>query len=505
MPEDAELLRRYAATGAEADFAEIVRRHVNLVYSCALRQVNGDAHLAQDVTQLVFTDLARKAGAIASHRVLAGWLFTSTRFAAAKVVRGERRRHAREAEAHLMDELSRDPAAPLDWARVRPVLDEVLGELGDSDREAILLRFFEGRDFASVGARLNVTDNTARMRVERALEKVRARLERRGVKSTGAALAAALAHQAVVAAPAGLAVSVTGAALAGSGVAAGAAATGGIIAAFMSMTKLHVGITSALAVAGATGFALQAQSNAALREEVAALRQENASLAAVRAENLQLARANAEVADLKRDDVELKRLSDETAAMQGRLQQVARAEQARAAAVRNEVFEISRLDRSPTPKSQARPNYPVELRNVGVEGEVLVDFIVDASGDVRDARATWSAIKGDKPAKNDGGAVPVVKMSEFTVAGGGGGRLVATGVTAGQAAQLLGAAAVEAVNKWKFNPGQKGGREVNTHMQIPIVFTLSDGKVLPNGPKVVAPNGATVYTPEGAAVIAPKP
>src|SRR5471032_1175640 len=138
MIEDAELLRRYADSHDEDDFAELVRRHVNLVYSAALRQVNGDAHLAQDITQLVFADLARKAGSLASHRVLAGWLFTSTRFAAAKAVRGERRRHAREAEAHLMQELNREPSAQLDWARVRPVLDDVLGELGDADREAIL-------------------------------------------------------------------------------------------------------------------------------------------------------------------------------------------------------------------------------------------------------------------------------------------------------------------------------------------------------------------------------
>ena len=170
MMDDAELLRRYAANRTEDDFAELVRRHVNLVYSAALRQVNGDAHLAQDVTQEVFTDLARKAASVASHRVLAGWLFTSTRFAAAKAVRGERRRHAREEEAQLMQELNRDPAAQLDWARVRPVLDEVLGELADADREAILLRFFENRDFASVGEKLNMNDNTARMRVDRALD-----------------------------------------------------------------------------------------------------------------------------------------------------------------------------------------------------------------------------------------------------------------------------------------------------------------------------------------------
>lgn len=95
MMDDATLLRRYAQDRAESDFAELVRRHLNLVYSAALRQVNGDTHFAQDVTQLVFTDLARKAAKLADHRVLAGWLFTSTRFAAAKLVRGESRRETR--------------------------------------------------------------------------------------------------------------------------------------------------------------------------------------------------------------------------------------------------------------------------------------------------------------------------------------------------------------------------------------------------------------------------
>src|ERR1051326_2281929 len=120
MTEDAELLRRYVANRDDAAFAELVQRHVNLVHSAALRQVNGDAHLAADVTQLVFTDLARKAAAVAGHRVLAGWLFTSTRFAAAKAVRSERRRAAREQEAQLMQEQTHDPAANLEWYRLRP-------------------------------------------------------------------------------------------------------------------------------------------------------------------------------------------------------------------------------------------------------------------------------------------------------------------------------------------------------------------------------------------------
>lgn len=149
MKDDATLLQSYASDRSESDFAELVRRHVNLVYSAALRQVNGDVHLAQDVTQLVFTDLARKAGSMANHRLLAGWLFTSTRFAASKLVRGEQRRRLREQEAQSMQEITAsDSTVSLEWERVRPVLDDALAELGERDREAILLRYLEGREFA---------------------------------------------------------------------------------------------------------------------------------------------------------------------------------------------------------------------------------------------------------------------------------------------------------------------------------------------------------------------
>ena len=436
MIDDAELLRRYAREGAQDAFAELVRRHLDLVYSVALRQVNGDAHLAADAAQMVFGDLARKASVLAGHRVLAGWLFTSARYAAAKLVRGERRRQAREQEAHLMQELSPDdPAAHIDWQRVRPVLDEAIGELNDHDREAILLRFFEGRDYASIGTRLKLADNTARMRVERALDKLRSLLERRGVNSTSAALATALAHQAVVAAPVGLAATITGAALAGGGIGAATvvAGTGAAAAAgtFMSMTKLQLGISSALAVAGATGLVLQANTNTQLRDEVAHLREENKVITTLEAENRQLARVQAEVQEMRRDDADFLRLQQEANAMRPRLQQLAREEQTRAAQKASQVYEISQLDQTPVPRFQARPQYPFEMRKAGISGEVVVDFIVDVEGNVQNAYALRSS------------------RQEFE------------------------AAAVQAVSKWKFKPGRKGGQDVATHMQVPIVFTLN--------------------------------
>ena len=469
MTDDTELLRRYAVDRSESDFAELVRRHVNLVHSAALRQVNGDAHLAQDVTQLVFTDLARKAAALAQHRVLAGWLFTSTRFAAAKLVRGEQRRRTREQEAQLMHEISQsDPAAQLDWGRIRPVLDEALGELDERDREAILLRLFEGRDIAGVGEKLALSENTARMRVDRAVDKLHALLARRGVTSPSAALAAALGSHAVAAAPAGLAASVTGAALSGAGAAAGAAAGGGLIATFMSMTKLQVGITSALALAGATGFVLQAESNSALRSEVASLRQENAAIAPLQAENAKLARTTAEVADMHKDDAALAKLGDEAVALKLQLQQRAQVEAVRAAAASADfaVYDPSKLDRQPQPKMQARPEYPFDLRRAGIRGEAVVDFVVDPNGNVLNAHAVKSAVSGGNLGKND-----AAKTAPFTVAGDT--TATINGQPVAEAGKLFEAAAVDAVSQWKFTPGLKGGQNVGTHMLVPIVFTLN--------------------------------
>ena len=86
MTQDAELLRRYSAEGSEADFADLTRRHVDLVYSAALRLVQGDVHSAQDVTQQVFTEVARQANRLARHPALVGWLYTTTAAALAALV-----------------------------------------------------------------------------------------------------------------------------------------------------------------------------------------------------------------------------------------------------------------------------------------------------------------------------------------------------------------------------------------------------------------------------------
>jgi len=248
VEEATELLRRYASEKSEAAFAELVRRHVNLVYSVALRQVAGDAQLAEDVAQQVFTALARKAAALAGRAALSGWLYRSTHFAASDVVRRERRRRAREQEAHTMDEFSPSPASEPEWDRVRPTIDAAIAELDERDRDAVSLRFFNGCSFADIGARLRLTENAARMRVERALDKLHASLARRGITSTTAALGVALANQVGIAAPAGLAASVTGVALTGAAV-AGTATLAGFLG-FMSTTKIMMAVAIVAVGAG---------------------------------------------------------------------------------------------------------------------------------------------------------------------------------------------------------------------------------------------------------------
>lgn len=236
---DAELLRHFAHERVEAAFAEVVKRHVGLVFAVARRQVGGDAHLAQDVTQRVFTDLARKAASLAEREVLGGWLFRSAQFAASDVVRAERRRRAREVEAQIMHETNQAPAEAREWERLRPMLDEAVGALGARERDALVLRFFEGRAWAEVGARLQVSEDAARRRCERALEKLRGLLAKRGITSTSAALGAVLTQQ-VAAVPAELAASIAATAVSGAtGVAAPLAGLGAL--GFMSSIKLTLG------------------------------------------------------------------------------------------------------------------------------------------------------------------------------------------------------------------------------------------------------------------------
>jgi len=271
MPTDAELLQRYARNRDERAFTELVQRHVGVVYGAALRRTGGRAHLAEEITQKIFTDLARKAAVLSHHPALTGWLHRSTRYAAIDALRNEQRGQRLAQALHVMTAQMPDSDSSIEWERLRPVLDEALDDLKDADRAAMLLRYFEGLSFAEVGARLHLSENAARMRTERALEKLRVHLSRRGVTSTVAALGLVLSSSALVAAPATLAASVSAIAL------ASAPPTSALLSLFL-MSKIATPALSAALAAGATALVWTFVVPGVSAEELAALRTDHARL-----------------------------------------------------------------------------------------------------------------------------------------------------------------------------------------------------------------------------------
>jgi RNA polymerase sigma factor (sigma-70 family) len=214
MTDDMALLREYALNHSEEAFASLVSRHVNLVYSVALRQVQ-DTHLAEEVTQAVFIILARKADKISRDAVLSGWLCRTARYASADALKIQRRRQYREQEAYMQSTLNESKGDVGDaWQQIAPLLDTALEQLGGTDHDAIVLRFFEGKSMSEIGAALGASEDAAKKRVNRAVEKLQKFLIKRGVTSTTTTLAGAIAANSIQAAPMELAKTVTAAALA---------------------------------------------------------------------------------------------------------------------------------------------------------------------------------------------------------------------------------------------------------------------------------------------------
>lgn len=285
MNEDATLLSRFVEDHAEEAFTELVQRHLAMVHATALRRVGGDAHLAQDVTQTVFIALARKASSLRSHASLAGWLYVSTHRATAEVVRREQRRKHREASAHSMNlnRTSDDP--PVDPASLRPLLDDALVELKSDDREAVVLRFIAQRSFAEVGATLRITEEAARKRVHRALEKLHATLSRRGITSTVTALGSALTAAGMTTAPATLVSEVAAIALAQSLALPATAVTATLAASLLPAAAIAAVLT------GLGTIVPQKRANAAMADEIARLEGAPAATAGVQSEIDDLTRA----------------------------------------------------------------------------------------------------------------------------------------------------------------------------------------------------------------------
>ncbi len=311
---DHALLREYAEAGSQTAFGQLVERHVALVYSAARRRL-GDAQLAEDATQQVFLRLARKARDLPPSVIVSGWLYRTGGRVASEMARHEQRRRARETRAA---QAMNDPATDATWREIEPLLEAAMDHLGDTDRDAVILRYFENKSLREVGTALGVTDDAAQKRLSRALEKLRAFLTRRGKTVSGGALAGAITTGAIQAAPAGLAQSVATFVLSSVVV----ATTTSTLGSLMSLATAKTIVTGAVALGAATALVVQHVELKRLRtdqesalnrvraaEQAAATAQQALATATTAAQNdprlAELARLRGEVAGLRRRQVEL--------------------------------------------------------------------------------------------------------------------------------------------------------------------------------------------------------
>src|SRR5215471_1469879 len=320
---DHDLLQEFSRDQSQASFTDLVNRHLNLVYSAALRQVRSP-QLAEEVSQSVFTNLACHAAKLKANTVLSAWLYQVTRHAAIDVVRREARRQAREQIAFQMSTLNDTTSA--DWSHIEPLLDEGMDTLDAADRTAILMRYFENKSLREVGQTLGVSEDTAQKRVSRAVDRLREFFSKRGVPIGASSLVALAAANAVQAAPAGLAASVAAGAIVGSAT----LSTSGAIAITktVAMTTLQKTIITAVAGMAVVAGLYQAREISNLREQVQTLQNQQAQQTGIsnqvealrrerdRATNA-LAAAIAEKAELKNNPYEVLKLRGEV----GRLRQ----------------------------------------------------------------------------------------------------------------------------------------------------------------------------------------
>ncbi len=255
--DDMALVRQYAAHQSESAFAALVSRHTNLVYSTSLRLVR-DPQLAEEVAQATFIILAQKAASLGEKTILPSWLYRTACFVSGSALKREYRRLQREQEAYMQSTLNEADAA---WQQMSPLLEEAMLRLGQTDRDALVLRFFEGRSLHEVGAALGASEDAAKKRVNRAVEKLRGHFTRRGVAFPAAALAAAISANSVQAAPVTLAKSVAAVATAKGAAASSSTLTlikGAMKVMFWSNAKTIIGIgVATILIAGTTGLVAQ--------------------------------------------------------------------------------------------------------------------------------------------------------------------------------------------------------------------------------------------------------
>ena len=278
MTSDLDLLRQFARENSQGAFAEIVQRHLNLVYSAALRQVRSP-QLAEEVAQSAFADLSRNAGELSGTGVspvgsLTPWLYAVTRRTAIDVIRKESRRQLREQIALEMNNMN---ATANDWTQIEPLLDDAMAALDENDRSAVLLRYFENKNLREVGEALGASEDAAQKRVSRAVERLREFFSKRKVTIGASGLAVLISANAVQSAPVGLAAAIsTAAVMAGISV-----STSTVIAATKSiaMTTLQKTlVTATVAVLAGAGI-YEAHQVTRLREQNTIFQQEQAPLA----------------------------------------------------------------------------------------------------------------------------------------------------------------------------------------------------------------------------------
>jgi RNA polymerase sigma factor (sigma-70 family) len=246
--DDNELLAQYARNKSEEAFAALVARHVNLVYSVALRHV-ANSHQAEEITQVVFLLLAKKAGSLSQKTILSGWLYRTARLTAANYLRMENRRQRREQEVQVQSFMNE--SEPDVWTQIAPVLDAAMARLGERERNAVVLRFFEGKSLKEVGSALGASKDAAQKNVERALKKLRNFFTKRGITLSAATLIGVLSTQSVQAAPAGLAESIITA-----GITKGAAISGPSLILMKSTLKMMAWLKIKTAVAASISLIL---------------------------------------------------------------------------------------------------------------------------------------------------------------------------------------------------------------------------------------------------------
>ena len=250
-----QLLKQYAETGDQHAFASLVESHINIAYSAAMAALGSD-DLAHDACQLTFLELAKKAGHLSPNIQLSGWIYTTARNFSRTIRRSEIRRLNRE--QRYADDMKTHQLNEPDWSRLSPEIHTALEKLKASDREAVILRFFQQKSLAEVGDALGISADAARMRLNRALERLNHQLVRRGIASSASALAAALPAHALATSPAGMASTISTSVLASAGTVVSGTSTGVIIAIMKAKTVIISAVTAVGVITG-TGIYLAVQ------------------------------------------------------------------------------------------------------------------------------------------------------------------------------------------------------------------------------------------------------